>query len=638
MKKRHGAIAAWLLGLGLSAQFVHATDGKTVHKAEAKESIRKAMDAEMSGDFESREKWIAEAMKFKADSLAHSQKGLLKGKGSEWLSIDDAAAKIAASERMKRYEALRETYVDSVEGNVQIARACVAKHLPDQAKAHFHRVLELDPEHAQARAALGFQKSNGEWIAPERLLDQQKLFKAQVAAVEKHGRMIRELIPMLISRQDWERQRGVDRLSTLRDPSAAIAVEQLISPLSDDMAQLAIRFFSNINDPIATDAIVRHAFHSSQAVRDAAAQQLASRDLHAYAPQLLSQLSMPIRMNVEAIVNGKGDVLGYRQVFERITMERNEVVASETNALTAKEGRENATGSSPLLEAQQPRRAKDANEAQAIAQKLLGPVSLARQNEAAQANVQIALRNDRIFDILRTATRQDLPNDPQSWWNWYENQIGIEVEGRDYRETEQLRQRMVDSGYRRLPPPLPRRKECFVAGTLVTTYRGAVAIETVRVGDMVLSKNIESGELSFSPVLQTTTRAPEELLTIEVGGDQLHCTRGHLFWVSGRGWTKAGDLLAGMVLHGAENPQKIDKISPRASEQTFNLRIADNANYFVGAKRLLSHDVSSRGPTEMSVPGYKVPQQRRAGGMSLLGTFGGMSGMGMSMAPPGAVP
>ncbi|HRI09840.1 MAG TPA: polymorphic toxin-type HINT domain-containing protein, partial [Nannocystaceae bacterium] len=74
--------------------------------------------------------------------------------------------------------------------------------------------------------------------------------------------------------------------------------------------------------------------------------------------------------------------------------------------------------------------------------------------------------------------------------------------------------------------PAGGRGECFVAGTLVTTHRGQVAIEKVKLGDMVLSKNIVTGALEFKPVLQTTIRPIEEVTSLRAGGNSFECTLG----------------------------------------------------------------------------------------------------------------
>jgi hypothetical protein len=617
MRKCRGNYLLWCaLGVVLAASYSHAIENSTEIKLNAKEAIKKAMEAEIAGDLAGREKWLSEAMSNKSASLAQSQKGLLRVDRSHWLSIEEMAAKIANSEAMKRYEALRSHYVDSVEGNWKLAQACKTAKLPDQAIAHLHRVIELNPDHAAARAALGFEFRNGEWISPELLSQEFHLAKAQAAAVQKHGRMLRELAPQLQSSQEWERERAQYRLASLRDSSVALAAEQILSPISEEMALFVVRYLGDINDPATTYLLTRQAIaHSSPRIREAAAGELGGRELHAYAPRLLAMLSMPIRSEVEAIVTAKGEVTGYRQVFERVAMDRNHVMGSETAQITKKDGREKFLSSSLTNPPANPQRARTQDEAQQMAKASLSPSSLAQQQIALRLNEHIALRNEHVFNILRIATRRDLPSDPQEWWKWYEDQIGVEVTGRDYHETEQLRARMVDSGYNKLLPPrppyVPGRCECFVAGTRVTTHRGSVEIERIRLGDLVLSKDIESGALAFRPVLQTTVRQPEALVEIRASNDILRCTAGHFFWVSGKGWTKAGELKQGMILHGAENPTRIDEIKEADKEKTYNLRVADNANYFVGNARILSHDVSSRGPSEMAVPGYKAPRDRK---------------------------
>jgi hypothetical protein len=617
------------LWLGASS---HANESRTISKEDAKRALNFAMEAEMSGDFARREQLLEDAAKHRANSLAQAQQGLLRLGRSDWMTIEEAAAKIADSEKMQRYEKLRTGFQDTATGNWAMASQCMKFHLTEQAQAHLQRVIQIDPEHQAARAALGFRKVDGEWISPERMALEQELQKAQQAAVAKHGRTMLELAPKLQSPQEWERKRAEYRLSTLREPAMALAADQVLTPISDALALLVIEHIRTINDSQVTQTIARHAIgNSSQVVRDRAADALRGRDLHAYAPGLLSLLSMPIRVEVEAIVNERGEVRGYRQVFERVTMERSVVVGAETTRIGSPPTSSESGASTKDASAAQ--RARSDDQAQSIAKASLTPASMQLQRDAAALNVKLALRNEQVIDVLRRATGADLPDDPQAWWNWYENRIGIEVEGRDYRETEQLRQRMVDSGYNRLPRPMPRRHDCMVAGTIVTTHRGAIKIEDVRIGDMVLSKDIESGQLTFRAVTQATIRDPEELVAIQAGEELLRCTRGHHFWVSGRGWTKAGDLLSGMVLHGAENPLKIDRVFAGGKEETFNLRVAGNANYFVGNARILSHDVTSRGPSEMAIPGYKAPRDRdegrpralsRMGGM---GVFGGMSGM-----------
>jgi hypothetical protein len=99
---------------------------------------------------------------------------------------------------------------------------------------------------------------------------------------------------------------------------------------------------------------------------------------------------------------------------------------------------------------------------------------------------------------------------------------------------------------------------CFVAGTLVHTDKGLVAIEQLKVGDFVLSKS-ESGEGSkeYKRVTKTFSRESQEIFLVEyvLPGEKiarsLVVTSEHPFWVDRVGWTSASSLRAGhdLVIH-----------------------------------------------------------------------------------------
>ncbi len=77
---------------------------------------------------------------------------------------------------------------------------------------------------------------------------------------------------------------------------------------------------------------------------------------------------------------------------------------------------------------------------------------------------------------------------------------------------------------------------CFVPGTLIHTESGLAPIESIQIGDRVLSQDVETGELAYKPVLRTTVRESKDTRRIRSGSDELHCSPGHPFWVHGRGW------------------------------------------------------------------------------------------------------
>lgn len=148
-----------------------------------------------------------------------------------------------------------------------------------------------------------------------------------------------------------------------------------------------------------------------------------------------------------------------------------------------------------------------------------------------------------------------------------------------------------------------QRGECFAAGTPVWTGSGMMPIESIQVGDVVLSQNIETGELAYKPVLRTTIRPMEHLIQIRVGNETFATSGGHLFWVSGQGWSKSRDLESGNSLHAIEGAVPVVAVGSGMEAQTYNLVVADFNTYIVGTGKILSHDVTDRQPTAKLVPG-----------------------------------
>jgi hypothetical protein len=316
-------------------------------------------------------------------------------------------------------------------------------------------------------------------------------------------------------------------------------------------------------------------------------------------------LSSPIRSSAQPVFGQRGQLMGMRQVFTREAQDQNQVlivdseIARRQLVIGLPELRANRSPPSPSAAIEMAIREKEREESEMMARATVAENNQNRLNQAELQNKQIAETNAVVMQVLSTATGVELPAYPDVWWQWYDDQVGLSSQSRKYTVATQVHNRYVSQAYE----PIIRH-QCFVAGTLVETHRGRIAIERVLVGDMVLSKNIASGALEFKPVLQRTVREPSELTLLKAGGNSFECTRGHFFWVSGRGWLKAEDLRPGMVLHAAEKPVKVEEACMGGEAETYNLRVADNANYFVGEGRILSHDVTARTPTREAIPGY----------------------------------
>ncbi|MCA1291740.1 HINT domain-containing protein [Paenibacillus sp. alder61] len=89
---------------------------------------------------------------------------------------------------------------------------------------------------------------------------------------------------------------------------------------------------------------------------------------------------------------------------------------------------------------------------------------------------------------------------------------------------------------------------CFTAGTKVFTDEGEKNIEGIEVGDMVLSKNEDTGEQAYKEVTATFNHETDEIYNIHVGGQTIESTFNHPFYVKDKGWTFVKDLKVGDLL------------------------------------------------------------------------------------------
>ena len=86
---------------------------------------------------------------------------------------------------------------------------------------------------------------------------------------------------------------------------------------------------------------------------------------------------------------------------------------------------------------------------------------------------------------------------------------------------------------------------CFIAGTTILTATGLVAIEKLTAGDKVISTNPDTLETAKKTVLETYVRQVEKLVHITINGEEIITTDNHPFYVQGRGFINAGNLLIG---------------------------------------------------------------------------------------------
>ncbi|CAH1223239.1 hypothetical protein PAECIP111893_04938 [Paenibacillus plantiphilus] len=161
---------------------------------------------------------------------------------------------------------------------------------------------------------------------------------------------------------------------------------------------------------------------------------------------------------------------------------------------------------------------------------------------------------------------------------------------------------------------------CFTAGTKVQTDQGEKPIEEIEVGDKVLSKDDETGEIAYKEVEWLFQRDVEETYNITVGEEVITTTDEHPFWIVGKGWVEAQHLVVGDVLTTSDGKElAIEKIDVKQEHATvYNFKVKEFHTYFVSSLGIWTHNKCNLGPGKVvfTGDGVKHVEQRHIGNVS----------------------
>ncbi|MGG4144464.1 polymorphic toxin-type HINT domain-containing protein [Paenibacillus algorifonticola] len=84
-------------------------------------------------------------------------------------------------------------------------------------------------------------------------------------------------------------------------------------------------------------------------------------------------------------------------------------------------------------------------------------------------------------------------------------------------------------------------------------------MEEIEVGDKVLSKDDETGEVAYKEVVGLFQKQADEIYYVHIGDEIIEVTGEHPFWLDGKGWTFVKDLKFGDLLVSSDD--YLDNIS-----------------------------------------------------------------------------
>jgi pretoxin HINT domain-containing protein len=547
-------------------------------QSQADRLVRLAIEAEARADLDGRRQRLVDALDADENNpAAHWQSGQVFYQGA-WRSLDGAAQQADRDKLLADYREMRTHFGDSAEAQRVLIAWCQKNQLAETARAHAARLHKLQPDDPEALKILGLSRYQGMLLTHDEIVRRKHDGEHARQALRRWQPRLLEIRRQIDSDDEAKSAVGWQALRAIDDPSAIAALETVFSKHRHDASLEVLKVIGRIDGAAATDSLLRHAFYSKwDDVRLAACQQLHRRAPIGYVPKLIAALTTPVEARIEIFC--ERDQIRFREVFEHqeTTRVRQKVVETDVPLYIRNPNLGNIVNAAAM---------ETMVHAQATAAIVNGSQRLNRHRQAL---------NEEIYRVLEKSTGQELAHDPDAWYVWWLQNNYMPIDPKQI-ETETCA-RYVDVPY--VPPP---SHACFALGTQVWSLDGPLPIERVQVGDQVLAQDPASGELTFKPVLETTV-GHATLIAIDVGGETVEATPGHVFWVSGSGWRMAAELKPGDRLHTVDGWAEIVGLKDIDAADTRNLIVADYGTYFVGDRRLLVHDVTMIEPYAGKVPG-----------------------------------
>jgi hypothetical protein len=534
--------------------------------------------------------------------------------GGRWLSPEKVGETVQADEalmaQLAQYEAKRQATPETADGHWKLALWCEQNGLKAEAMAHFTTVTRLDLQRSDAWRRLGCQLYHGRWLNVEHLAAERAEDEAQTKA-DHHWQPILEKWKKELVAYSPQRERAESTLKEISDPRAVPSIRRVFGHGNPAQQELAVAMLSRIDFPASSHVLAGLALDPrAPRVQGLAIDVLKQRDPRDFIEDLIGLLRRPLRYAVRPVgpsgEPGSLIVQGARSRTKRIYKVPGVVAPLPPGpgpSATQPVWRTRQIGSlslSQFLRESPVEQLRDLISLERPAAELAahlpsGPHTKRwwKAYHATQSaldwdvrrvdsfNAKIESSNLTVASVLTQITGKSLGGDPDDWLTWWNDRIGYH--------------------YHRYEPPVTRTttivvpiriQSCFAAGTPVWTLTGPRPIESLRVGDLVLSQDTATGALGYEPIVTVHHNPPDAVLHIRLKGDTLDATCYHRFWRPGRGWARARDLQPGDPLRTLGGRTEVVAVEPGSVQPVFNLDVARSASFFVGSQKELVHDNS----------------------------------------------
>jgi Pretoxin HINT domain len=476
----------------------------------------------------------------------------------QWMTPDEVARFLNQDRSDSAYQDRRKKTADTADGHFKLAQWCREHDMPELYRAHLIVAAQLDPRDTRAHKALGLVRHEGIWMSDADLAAARTRQAAALKGYQFWKKELSEIRAGLVSGDLEVRQNAESELRKIRDPYAIPAMEEVSSQLQDErIGGIVVETLGQILHKAATGSLVRHAvWHNVASVRGAAIEQLRHRDQEHYVGDLI-HLMRPAESG-EVWITWRGGQAA--RVWFLQDYDRNYVIV---NSVGVGHGR------------------PDTMENRTVQNRT--------RFDIVSANNRFRMQN--AYSALKAVTGEDFGSDQQPWIQWLKD-LSYVSPG-EYSNPTRTTVLSYENVY--TPGPIGYNQlghSCFVAGTPVWTARGLVAIDHIQLGDLVLSKNVETGELGYQPVIDRTIRRQKPTVNLQFEGETIGVTPRHPIWTPERDWVRARDLGPGDLVSTSSGSTPVETSSEGQSDYVYNLVVSGTNTYFVGRNRILAHDIT----------------------------------------------
>jgi hypothetical protein len=534
-----------------------------------------------------------------AHATARGLMGLVEYQGG-WRSPEAVSARIGSdasyAAALASYNQRRARTADTADAQWKLALWCEQQGLKPEATAHLTRVVQLDPGREAAWKRLGYRKHGGRWVNDEQLAAEKAEAEARKAA-DQHWP------PNLTRWRRWigDKAREVElteAIATVTDPLAVPSVWAVFGRGPASHQKVAVQILGQIDSADATRALALLALSGkSPAVRARATQTLRVRDPREIASLLVAMLRDPEFDADPILYHYRLDPIAFNAMDQPgllvVSGPDYNIVRTYTvgQSLIQSANPSTVGGVDRYLNAVKTQRERQIRELATLIDQIRS--ESAGDLLAAQEHVrQVDQANAHVMQTLSATTGQDLGKDRDAWRRWWSEERGYVYEPRpDQRRHDLTFDDSKPTYYSNI-----NATSCFAAGSAVRTLDGSRPIESIAVGDQVLTQDLRTGALSYRPVVAIFHNPPAQLLTIDLGREAIKATGIHRFWKPGHGWAMSRDLRPGDVVRAMGGVATVKSVEPAGIEPVFNLKVLQSESYFVGASGLLVHDNSEVQP------------------------------------------